>query len=49
MDGVILIIGFDVWEYVYYLCYQNKCVDYVVVFWNVVDWEKVNVNFCLVI
>lgn len=37
----ILILGVDVWEYVYYFNYQNCCFDYFVVFWNVVNWDEV--------
>lgn len=44
-SGAKPIPAIDVWEHAYYLKHQSKRGEYIDVWWNTVNWNKVAANF----
>jgi Fe-Mn family superoxide dismutase len=43
--GTIPVLQLDMWEHAFYLDYFNVKADYVKAFWNIVNWENVQLRF----
>ena len=44
-QGKMPILGIDLWEHSMYLKFQNRKIEYLEAFFNLINWKQVNGNY----